>query len=121
MRATWDSGAETWIVFYGSCEKKYRAFEVLLASLPLPAPRATSSAQQGSPSTRPRHGGVMSQPQETDPDQSTVGPVGRAWRDALRRRQRQPCTSATHPLAAVGRAGLAGSTQPQKALSKPFC
>lgn len=49
MRATWDSGAETWIVFYGSCEKKYRAFEVLLASLPLPAPRATGSVQQGSP------------------------------------------------------------------------
>lgn len=37
-RATWDLGTETWIVFYGSSVKRYRAFEVLLVHFLSPCP-----------------------------------------------------------------------------------
>lgn len=102
-RATWDSGAETWIVFYGSCVKRYRAFEVLRP----PAPRATGWVQRGSPFPLPRDGGVTSQPGKTHLclEHGVAG-----GKDMEGCRRRMPGWLLCH----------ACSRQPQKPLSEPF-
>lgn len=111
-RATWDSGAETWIVFYGSCVKRYRAFEVLLALLPPACPPCHRLGTVGlPPSPRPRYGGVTSQAGETALWLEHGGAGGKGT---------ERCTEEEEEDG-MGRAGLACSTQLQKSLSKPFC
>lgn len=70
------TGAETWIVFYGSCVRRYRAFEVLLAPHPPACPRCHRRGTAGSP--RPGTAGSRHSRDGQLGGQSTVGLVGRA-------------------------------------------